>query len=536
VTHHSNTFAFSIFHESPHPSLASWTRLSRLCVISVCVCVLSPSLVPPVEPLHACVMQASHADHAAAQTSKASTLCQNFLQLEMTKPFDACSLSDLAHELQLAVRDASGTASALSADVVSRITPCLLDHAHTIAVLQQHPRIQGSSGLVCSDAADNKQAWCSMLRDLFLGAGVSVSDAALLRVYLVVKQCAKRGRVRVFRSGLWSLQLFAAVEQLHGARVFLRVCNAKGAASVRIQLAPAARRLRLRTLLPVYEMAMGSMQRSRAICCGGRGNVALLMLQAGGGGRPTQRDCSVLMDRIMRRVAAAQAALTPEGLNWKAQALCATGECAAAVVLLQQAVGHGHSPSCADLADMLIWGRAEVAQDRDRAFELAQEGLRLGCHHCQGVIARCYFDGFGCAKDEARSLALALASASEGSKYGQRALGELYYRGEGGVAKDYAAAVAQYRLAVAQGYDTAQNDLGHMYGQGYGVAQNRAEALRWYTLAAARGNGTAMCNIGNYYQKGFSVDVDKAEASRWYTRAAAAGWHRAVDKLKCLFD
>ena len=36
-----------------------------------------------------------------------------------------------------------------------------------------------------------------MLRDLFLGAGVSVSDAARLRVFLLVKQCAELGRVRL---------------------------------------------------------------------------------------------------------------------------------------------------------------------------------------------------------------------------------------------------------------------------------------------------------------------------------------------------
>ena len=178
----------------------------------------------------------------------------------MTKPFDACSLADFAHELQLAAREASGSGSALSADVVARITPCLLDHAHSVSILLRHPRcfVVGSRGLVCSPAANSKQAWCSMLRDLFHGAGISVSDAAQLRVYLVVKQCAKLGRVRLPWSGRWCLQLFAAAEQLHGARVFLRVCNAQGAALVRLQLAPAAQRLRLRTLFQFMKWRWGT--------------------------------------------------------------------------------------------------------------------------------------------------------------------------------------------------------------------------------------------------------------------------------------
>jgi len=375
-----------------------------------------------------------------------------------------------------------------------------------------------------------------MLRDLFLGCGVSVSDAALLRVYLVVKQCAKLGRVAhviEIVSGRWCLQLFAALEQLHGARVFTRVCNAQGAALVRIQLAPAAQRLRLRTLVPVYEMVMGHRQRLRGMGCGGRGKLALLMSQGGGGG-PVPRDCSALMDRILRRVAAAQVAATPEGLHAQAQAVRAAGDFAAAAALLQQAVGLGHVLSRADLADMLIDGREGVAVDHKRAFELAEEGTRLGCHHCQGVMATCYLDGFGCSRDAVQSLALARASAGKGSKYGQRMLGYFYRVGKGGVAQDYAQAVAQFRLAAAQGYDEAQNDVGSMYGNGHGVAQDRAEALRWCKLAAAQGLGVALFNVGVYYEKGWRIAADKAEAIRWYKRAAAAGWHQAKDHLKRL--
>jgi TPR repeat protein len=539
----------------------------------------------------------------------------------MTKPFVQCSLADLAHQLQLAARDASGSGT-LSADVVARITPCLLDYTRTKAVLQRHPHVRGSSGLglVCSSSADSKQAWCSMLRDLFQSAGVSVSDAAQLRVYLVVKQCAKLGRVllpqagsplgvvqfnmrsgggferrfthaqgqvqvqvqgqvsfqtkrtggdccavnsvcSIMRgcsleslrlldyqqnmqwpaahvieivSGRWCLQLLAAAEQLHGARVFTRVCNSQGAALVRLQLAPVAQRLRLRSLVPVYEMAMGHRQRLRWMGCGGRGKLALLMSQGGGGGGPMPRDCSALMDCIVRRVAAAQVAATPEGLHAQAQALCAAGECAAAAALLEQAVGLGHLLSRADLAEIFIDGREGIAQDRKRAFELAEEGTRLGCHHCQGVMACCYFYGLGCSEDATRSLALARASAGEGSKYGQWTLGWLYRVGEGGVGQDYAEAVAQYRLAAAQGYDRAQNELGCMYDAGYGVALDYAEALRWFKLAAAQGFSMALDNVGLYYENGLSVAADEAEAIRWYKRAAAAGDTRAAEVLKRL--
>ena len=143
---------------------------------------------------------------------------------------------------------------------------------------------------------------------------------------------------------------------------------------------------------------------------------------------------------------------------------------------------------------MLLDGREGVAKDWNAAFELVEEGARLGCHHCQGLMAMCYWLGHGCVKDAARSLELARESSGKGSRYGQYTLGLFYQHGdsEGGVAQDYAQAVALYRLAAAQNLDDAQDSLGYMYYEGVGVAQDDAEALRWYQLAAAQGHPHAL--------------------------------------------
>jgi hypothetical protein len=211
-----------------------------------------------------------------------------------------------------------------------------------------------------------------MLRDLFLGAGVSVSDAAQLRVYLVVKQCAKLDRVRLH-------QVVSPVAVVHFSE--------RSGGGCEKQCAHASGQGKFQAMRE--GVGDGHRQRLKAMGCGGRGKLALLMSQGGGVGGPVPRDCIALMDGIVRRVAAAQVAATPEGMHVKAQALRAAGDCAAAAALLQQAVDLGHLPSRADLADMLIDGREGVAQDSKRAFELAEEGTRLGCHHCQGVKARC---------------------------------------------------------------------------------------------------------------------------------------------------
>ncbi len=240
----------------------------------------------------------------------------------------------------------------------------------------------------------------------------------------------------------------------------------------------------------------------------------------------------------MRRVAAklmhSLAAAVGNKVCKEAEELRASGQCAAAAVVLKLAVDVGHLPSRALKAWMLIDGRAGVAEDRNAAFELVEEGARLGCHHCQGVMAWCYFVGYGCEADVARSLELARESSGKGSRYGQCMLGQLYHDGFGGVSLDYVQALALYRLAAAQNLDRAQYSLGWMYDQGEGVARDLAEALRLFQLAAAQGLPWALYNVACYHEEGRGVRRNKAEAIRWYRRAQAAGDPDAAASLRRL--
>ncbi len=245
------------------------------------------------------------------------------------------------------------------------------------------------------------------------------------------------------------------------------------------------------------------------------------------------------MQGIVRRVAAklmhSLAAAVSVKVGKEAEELCASGQCAAAAVALKLAVDLGHLPSRALMAHMLIDGREGVAKDWDGAFELVEEGARLGCHHCQGVMAECYLNGRGCVRDDARSLELARESSGKGSRYGQCVLGWLHAGGYGGVARDYAQALALYRLAAAQNFDGAQYSLGDMYDERHGVAQDYAEALRLYRLAAAQGHPAALFMVAGCYKDGQGVRKNKAEAIRWYRRAQAAGDTNAAIILQMFF-
>jgi TPR repeat protein len=193
----------------------------------------------------------------------------------------------------------------------------------------------------------------------------------------------------------------------------------------------------------------------------------------------------IMADRVATRLAAKFEAE-------EAEELCASGQCAAAMVALTRAIYLGDFPSRALKAWLMIDGREGVAKDENEAFVLAEEGTRLGCHHCQGVLALCYWGAIGIRRDAARSLELARESSGNGSRYGQHAIGVLYHTGEGGVTQDYHQAFALFLLAAAQNHDAAQCNLGYMYLLGQGVDQDYAEAFRWYRLAAAQGHPEAI--------------------------------------------
>ncbi len=218
----------------------------------------------------------------------------------------------------------------------------------------------------------------------------------------------------------------------------------------------------------------------------------------------------------------------------EAERLLAAGQYTAAAQQLQRAIGHGHLPSRALKAWMLLDCRESAAKDCNGAFELVEEGARLGCNHCRGVMAIYYWYGNGCVTDAARSLELARESSQKGSRYGQYALGRLYVSGVGGVARDHAQALALYRRAAAQNFDGAQIFLGTMYHEGLGVAETHSEALRWYQLAATKGHPEALFNVAYCHWRGLGVGENKAEATRWYNSAQAAGHPNAANHLKRL--
>jgi TPR repeat protein len=288
---------------------------------------------------------------------------------------------------------------------------------------------------------------------------------------------------------------------------------------------------------PAYAMSLTHVERLCAMGYGLKGKLVQLLSQGTGRYSETKNNwkaCNNMMACIVNSVASKHVASMRDKAAKEAEELCASGQCAAALVLLQKTIDFGHLPSRALLAQMLIEGREGVAVDHKRGFELVEEGSRLGCHHCQGVMAWCYFYGHGIRRDAARSLELARESSGRGSRYGQLALGVFYRHSGAGVAHDYAQALALFRLAAAQNFDLAQCSLAWMYANGHGVARDRAEALRLFQLAGAQGHPEGLFTVACCYEDGSGVRRDWDKAISWYMRAQAAGDPCAADALKRL--
>jgi hypothetical protein len=225
------------------------------------------------------------------------------------------------------------------------------------------------------------------------------------------------------------LTLQALVKSSQDTLVLLRLCDVQGAALFSfVQAAPRVPRpFAGAAVYGMWLMTHG--ERVRVVGCGLKGQLVRLLSLGVGRHFEPQRNwsaCHKLMQSVARRVAAGLAAAVRDEVAKEAEELCASGRCGAAVVALQLAIDFGDSNSRALKAWLLIWGREGVAQDEKRGFELSEEGAGLGCHHCQGVLAWCYFGGCRCRKDAARSLELARESSERGSKYGQFMLARLH--------------------------------------------------------------------------------------------------------------
>jgi hypothetical protein len=163
-----------------------------------------------------------------------------------------------------------------------------------------------------------------------------------------------------------------------------------------------------------------------------------------------------------------------------------------------------------------------VAKDQAEAVKLYRKAAEQGNSAAQRSLGCCYVHAEGVAEDQVEAMKWFRTAAEQGNVDAQHRIGVLYAQGEGG-SNDYLEAVKWYRKAAEQGHVVSQVWLGWCYWSGKGVLHDEAEAVKWYRMAADQGSANAQNSLGDCYWRGQGVAEDKVEAAKWYRMAAEQG-------------
>ena len=125
------------------------------------------------------------------------------------------------------------------------------------------------------------------------------------------------------------------------------------------------------------------------------------------------------------------------------------------------------------------------------------------------------------------------AAADMGSAMAQDMMGVIFDNGFG-VAQDFQEALRWFRLSAKQGYAPAEFCIGVMYRDGRGVPKDYTEASAWIRRAAEKGNAEAQFNLGLMHFYGHGVAKDMDEATKWWGRASEQGNVNAKKNLAIL--
>lgn len=202
------------------------------------------------------------------------------------------------------------------------------------------------------------------------------------------------------------------------------------------------------------------------------------------------------------------------------------GDYATALRLLRPPAEQGNAEAQLLLGMMYHDGEG-VPKDTAQAAQWMQKAAEQDNALAEASLGAMYHEGDGVPKDEAAAVRWLEKAARQGAAPAQFILARLH--DDNG---NYAEALKWFRVLASRGDADSQNDVGHIYETGRGVAQNYAEAAKWYRLAADQGNAQAQNNLGNLYAKGRGVPRDDVQAYMWFALSAAQDNAAAAENRK----
>lgn len=221
--------------------------------------------------------------------------------------------------------------------------------------------------------------------------------------------------------------------------------------------------------------------------------------------------------------------------------------------------GHGIAQDSVKAAQLY---RKSIEKGNKKLFNQNVELSKKGNVFSSMLIASCYQDGTGVAKDAGKAipyltvaankncvpaqldLALILLNAkkaSEAAPWFKKGSDNgnipcTFYYGkmlvEGLGVKPNKKEGANYLLKAAEaGFPQAMYYVGNCYAKGEGLTKNAEQAVKWYKLAAGKGVSNAQWTLAQCYRTGDGTPVNYDQAMYWYAEASAKGHKRAFKQL-----
>ena len=144
----------------------------------------------------------------------------------------------------------------------------------------------------------------------------------------------------------------------------------------------------------------------------------------------------------------------------------------------------------------------------------------LGFEYSSGDLVR---------KDELEAIKWYKKAAKKGITEAYYQLGFLYTYSD--TIKDYQAARECYELAGGSWNGEAQNELGILHFNGFGIPKDDAKAFLYFQLAAENGSPEGMYNLGAMYDNGFGTKRNRKFATQWFKKSCEAGYEKACEML-----
>lgn len=139
--------------------------------------------------------------------------------------------------------------------------------------------------------------------------------------------------------------------------------------------------------------------------------------------------------------------------------------------------------------------------------------------------------GLGRKSDMKSALAWYEKASAAGLSKATQHLGEIYYYGDGGIAKDYLKARTYFKKAAEAGEAESMNHLGVMYESGKGGSSDPVMAGKYYLQAAVLLYPRAQNNYGRCLIQGIGMRKDELKGVEWLQMAKLNGDGNAGTEL-----